>query len=70
MAAHTLLAKGWKVPEAVIETARAVGSHEDPKLEALRAFTLNLIENRSWTSPESSRIPSHFRRCGRCAASQ
>ncbi len=53
MAAHTLLAKGEKVPEDVIETARAVGSYEDPKLEALRVFTLNLVENRGWTSPES-----------------
>ncbi len=53
MAAHTLLAKVEKVPEDVIETARAVGSYEDPKLEALRVFTLNLVENRGWTSPEA-----------------
>ena len=53
MAAHTLLAKGEKVPEGVIETARAVGSYEDPKLEALRLFTLNLVENRGWASPEA-----------------
>ncbi len=52
MAAHTLLAKGEKVPEDVIETARAVGSYQDPKLEALRAFTLKLVENRGRTSPE------------------
>jgi AhpD family alkylhydroperoxidase len=52
MAAHTFLAKGEKVPEDVIETARAVGSYEDPKLEALRVFTLNMVENRGWTSPE------------------
>jgi len=52
LAAHTLLAKGEKVPEDVIETARAVGSYEDPKLEALRVFTLNLVENRGWTAPE------------------
>ena len=52
MAAHTLLAKGEKVPEEVIETARAVGAYEDPKLEALRAFTLKLVENRGRTSPE------------------
>ncbi len=52
MAAHTRLAKGEKVPEDVIETARAVGSYEDPKLEALRVFTLNLVENRGWASPE------------------
>jgi len=53
MAAHTLLAKGEKVPEDVIETARAVGSYEDEKLEALRVFTLNMVENRGWTSPEN-----------------
>ncbi len=52
MAAHTLLAKGEKVAEDVIETARAVRSYEDPKLEALRVFTLNLVEHRGWTSPE------------------
>jgi len=52
MAAHTLLAKGEKVPEDVIETARAVGSYDDPKLEALRVFTLKLVENRGWTSTE------------------
>jgi AhpD family alkylhydroperoxidase len=53
MAAHTLLAKGEKVPEDVIETARAVGSYKDPKLEALRVFTLNLVENRGRASPEA-----------------
>jgi alkylhydroperoxidase family enzyme len=50
MAAHTLLAIGEKVPDDVIDTARAVRSYEDPKLEALRVFTLNLVENRGWTS--------------------
>ncbi len=53
MAAHTLLAKREKVPEDVIETARAVGSYEDPKLEALRVFTLNLVESRGWASAEA-----------------
>ena len=52
MAAHTALAKGENVPEDVIETARAVGSYADPKLEALRVFTLNLVENRSSASPQ------------------
>ncbi len=52
MASHTLVAKGEKVPDDVIETARAVRSYEDPKLEALRVFTLNLVENRGWTSAE------------------
>ena len=52
MAAHTLLAKGENVPEDVIETARAVGSYADPKLEALRIFTLKLVENRGWAAPQ------------------
>ena len=52
MAAHTLLAKGENVPEDVIETARAVGSYADPKLEALRVFTLKLVENRGWAAPQ------------------
>ena len=52
MAAHTLLAKGEKVPEDVIETARAVRSYEAPKLEVLRVFALNLVENRGWVAPE------------------
>lgn len=50
MAAHTFLAKGEKVPENVIETARAVEAYKDPKLEALRRFTLQLVENRGWAS--------------------
>ncbi len=53
MAAHTFLAKGEQVPDDVIETARDVGSYEDPKLEALRVFTLSLVENRGWVSSES-----------------
>lgn len=50
MAAHTVLAKGEKVQEDVIETARAVRPYEDPKLEALRVFTLSLVENRGRAS--------------------
>jgi len=56
MAAHTFLAKGETVSEAVIETARAVGSYEDPKLEALRVFTLSLVENRGWVSPQELEV--------------
>ncbi len=52
MAAHTLVAKGEKISEEVIETARRVGSYADPKLEALRVFTLAMTEKRGWTSPE------------------
>lgn len=52
MAAHTFLAKGENVPDDVIETARTVGSYTDPKLEALRLFTLKLVENRGWAAPQ------------------
>ena len=53
MAAHTFLAKGENVADEVIETARAVGRYDDPKLEALRNFTLTLAENRGWVSPDA-----------------
>ena len=53
MAAHTFLAKSEKVPEDVIEAARAVRPYDDPKLEAMRVFTLNLVENRGWASPDA-----------------
>ena len=53
MPAHTFLAKGENVPEDVIETARAVRSYDDPKLEALRVLTLNWVENRGWASPKN-----------------
>ena len=52
MAAHTFLAKGEKISEDVIEAARTGDSYNDPKLEALRVFTLSLVENRGWTSAE------------------
>lgn len=54
MAAHTAIALGEKVPRDVIDTARAVRPYEDPKLEALRLFTLNLVENRGWAAPEAT----------------
>jgi alkylhydroperoxidase family enzyme len=50
MAAHTLLAKGEDVPEDVIETARREGSYDDPRLEALRVFTLAMVDKRGWAS--------------------
>ena len=53
MAAHTFLAKGENVADEVIETARAVGRYDDPKLEGLRNFTLTLAENRGWVSPDA-----------------
>ena len=52
MAAHTFLAKKEKVSEDVIDTARSINSYDDPKLEALREFTLNVVENRGRVSTE------------------
>jgi uncharacterized peroxidase-related enzyme len=52
MAAHTRMAKGEKVADDVIETARAGSAYENAKLEALRIFTLTLTEDRGRVSPE------------------
>ena len=51
MAAHTLIAKGEKVSEDVIETARTVGAYADPKLEALRKFTHSVVDSRGNVDP-------------------
>ncbi|MEL7059966.1 MAG: carboxymuconolactone decarboxylase family protein [Acidobacteriota bacterium] len=48
MAAHTFMANKEGVDEAVIQTAREVGSYSDPKLEALRVFALAMTEKRGW----------------------
>ncbi|MEM9352074.1 MAG: carboxymuconolactone decarboxylase family protein [Planctomycetota bacterium] len=48
MAAHTTIAHTEKIDQAVIETARNVGSYDDPRLEALRVFTLTLADKRGW----------------------
>lgn len=53
MAAHTMMAKGDKVDDAIIETARNGGSYEDAKLEALRVFTLAVVEGRGWVSEQA-----------------
>ena len=52
MAGHTLIAKMEKIDDAVIETARAVKTYDDPKLEALRKFTLAMVQKRGWLDPE------------------
>ncbi|HHI82910.1 MAG TPA: carboxymuconolactone decarboxylase family protein [Rhizobiales bacterium] len=48
MAAHTAGAMMEKVPEKVIAAARAEDSYDDPRLEALRLFTLSMLEHRGW----------------------
>lgn len=52
MAAHTVASKVQNIPEEVIATARAGAPYEDPRLEALRRFTLAMLEKRGWVSPE------------------
>lgn len=56
MAAHTFLAKGEKVADDVIESARSTDAYSDSKLEALRNFTWKLVENRGWTSTEDLEV--------------
>ncbi len=49
---HTLIAKIMKVDESITESLRNETPLADPKLEALRAFTLRLIRQRGFVSDE------------------
>jgi len=44
--AHTAIAKGMKIDEAVTDALRNETPLADPKLEALRTFTLSVVRNR------------------------
>lgn len=48
VAAHTLVAKGQKVPDEVIEALRDGQPLADEQLEALRQFTFKVLEQRGW----------------------
>lgn len=50
MAAHSTISKMQGVPADVISTLRAGTSFEDEKLEALRTFTVKIVENRGFVS--------------------
>jgi uncharacterized peroxidase-related enzyme len=50
MAAHTTIAKGAKVPQDVIDALRHNTPIADPKLEALRQFSIAVNESRGWPS--------------------
>ena len=50
MAGHSAMATADKVDKAVIDTARAQGVYDDPTLEALKQFTLQLLDSRGWAS--------------------
>lgn len=54
MSAHTGIAKAQGVPAEVIETLRDGSELSDPKLEALRVFTVKMNMSRGW--PEQSDI--------------
>ena len=50
MAAHTATAKRQKVADDVIEAARMDESYESPKLQALKTFVLEVLDDRGWVS--------------------
>ncbi len=52
MAAHSTVAAGQRVPADVIEALRAGTALADPKLEALRTFTREIIRHRGWVADE------------------
>ncbi|HSS66570.1 MAG TPA: carboxymuconolactone decarboxylase family protein, partial [Gammaproteobacteria bacterium] len=50
--AHTGLAKLDGVPDGVIDSLRNGTPIADPKLEALRAFTVQMVNKRGWATDE------------------
>ncbi len=52
MAAHTAVSKMAKVDDEVINALRNGTSLSDPKLEALRNFSIIINENRGWATEE------------------
>ncbi len=48
MAAHTTISQGAKVPADVIDALRNGTAIADPKLEALRQFSIAVNEHRGW----------------------
>ncbi len=48
--AHTAIAKGQRVDDATIEALRCAAPLSDPKLEALRTFTLKVVRQRGEVS--------------------
>lgn len=53
MAAHTTISQGANVPADVIEALREGTAIADPKLEALRKFTVTVNETRGWVNNEA-----------------
>ena len=55
MAAHSTIAGMQRVPDDVVEALRAGKPIADPKLEALSAFTRQVVRERGWASDENVR---------------
>ena len=53
--AHTGLAKLDKVPDDVIESLRNGTPIADPKLEALRTFTIQVVQKHGWVTDDDVR---------------
>ena len=52
MAAHSAIAEMQQVPAEAIEALRSGSPIPDAKLEALRRFTVSVLEKRGWVSDE------------------
>ena len=52
MAIHSMVASMYKLSEEVVSALRTGKPLNDTKLEALRKFTILLVENRGWASDE------------------
>ena len=61
MAAHTTISQGAKVPADVIAALRDNTPIAEPKLEALRQFTISVVETRGWPTDADSATPSGCR---------
>ncbi|QDT41928.1 hypothetical protein Pan241w_20080 [Gimesia alba] len=53
MAAHTAVARLEEIPEAVIEAARNGTTYHDERLQILREFTQNVVNQRGVIPPEA-----------------
>ncbi|WP_374351150.1 carboxymuconolactone decarboxylase family protein [Chitinimonas sp.] len=52
MTAHSMISAMSGVPADVVEALRAGSKIADPKLEALRTFTVRMMESRGWPSEQ------------------
>lgn len=53
MAAHSTAAKLGDVPASIVDALRADRPLDDPRLEALRRFTHQVVEQRGWAGEEA-----------------